>query len=458
MRSVCERFLGFYDVSSDRDAKAITSVVMRAIANYSPANKLICQTYDGASCMSGQHGGVQALVKAHCPSALFIHCYAHKLNLVLAQGTNNIQAAKLFFAGLDAFHSFFSRSCKRSALLCEVDRAVRVPGGSVVRWNFKSRAVHAIHEGRTLLCVAFDRIMTEPGWDKDTIAQSAALKQKLEDFDFTFLLGVFQSIFGLTEAFQSKTADIKKCQDRINSTINALKATRTDETFTGIYDETVQAVGEPGHRRKRRRRGWEALEQGLSQHQEGDKDTVSSFRRLYFQIVDSIVLHMTQRFADMEHLSFFRVMDHTSFSSFCKPAAFPRRELAQLIKTYPFFDEHKLRNELHTLYNNRLFHKPPAERLQFLIEDELHGTHSKVYKLLQLMLTIPATSTSAERSFSCLKRIKTYLSGQDRLVNLAKISIDSVVVEDLKASGKFYNMVIDHFATMKDRRMAFLFK
>ncbi|KAL3066136.1 hypothetical protein OYC64_016142 [Pagothenia borchgrevinki] len=77
------------------------------------------------------------------------------------------------------------------------------------------------------------------------------------------------------------------------------------------------------------------------------------------------------------------------------------------------------------------------------------------------MLTIPATSTSAERSFSCLKRIKTYLRntcGQDRLVNLATISIDSVVVEDLKATGKFYDIVIDHFATMKDRRMAFLFK
>lgn len=56
-----------------------------------------------------------------------------------------------------------------------------------------------------------------------------------------------------------------------------------------------------------------------------------------------------------------------------------------------------------------------------------------------------------------VKRTKTYLRnvcGQDRLVNLAKISIDSVVV-DLKASGKFYDMVIDHFATMKDRRMAF---
>ena len=65
--SVCERFLGFFDVSKERDAKAITSVVMRAIDNYGPTEKRICQTYDGASCMSGQHGGVQALVKQHCP-------------------------------------------------------------------------------------------------------------------------------------------------------------------------------------------------------------------------------------------------------------------------------------------------------------------------------------------------------------------------------------------------------
>ena len=149
--SVCERFLGFFDVSKERDAKAITSVVMRAIDNYGPTEKRICQTYDGASCMSGQHGGVQALVKQHCPNALFIHYYAHKLNLVLAQGTNNVQAAKLFFDDL---------------------------------------------------------------------------KKKLEDFDFTLLLGVFQSIFGLTEplfqVLQIKT-DIKKCQDRIKST--DLKAT-----------------------------------------------------------------------------------------------------------------------------------------------------------------------------------------------------------------------------------------
>ncbi|KAJ3585700.1 hypothetical protein NHX12_014419 [Muraenolepis orangiensis] len=223
--------------------------------------------------------------------------------------------------------------------------------------------------------------MTEPGWDKETIAQSASLKQKLEDFDFTFLLRVFQFIFGLTEPFQvlqSKTVDIKKCQDRIMSTLSALKATRTDETFSRIYDETGKAVGEPVPRRKRGGRGWEDLEQGFNQHQEGDQETLVSFRRLYFQIVDGVVLHMTQRFADMEHLNFFRILEHTSFASFCKPAAFPSSELAQLINTYPFFDQQKLRNELHTLYNNRLFHKPPGQLIELLIEDDLQGTLSQL--------------------------------------------------------------------------------
>ena len=95
------------------------------------------------------------------------------------------------------------------------------------------------------------------------------------------------------------------------STLSALKATRTDETFSRIYDETVKAVGEPVPRRKRCRCRWDDLEQGFNQHQEGDEETVVSFRHLYFQIVDGIVLHMTQIFADMEHLNFFRILEHT---------------------------------------------------------------------------------------------------------------------------------------------------
>ena len=95
--------------------------------------------------------------------------------------------------------------------------------------------------------IAFDRIMTEPGWDKD--AQSSALKQELNNFDFIFMLEVFQTIFGHTEllfqVLQSKALDIRKCDERVNSTLNALRATQSSETFNWLYENTVETVGAP---------------------------------------------------------------------------------------------------------------------------------------------------------------------------------------------------------------------
>ncbi|XP_044233122.1 zinc finger MYM-type protein 1-like isoform X2 [Thunnus albacares] len=119
----------------------------------------------------------------------------------------------------------------------------------------------------------------------------------------------------------------------------------------------------------------------------------------------------------------------------------------------------RLRNELQVVHADALFHKPPAELLEMLMKDELTTAISEVCKPLRLMLTIPVTSTSGERSFSYLKRIKTYLKntcGQERLGHLAKISMESFITEDLKSNGQLYDRVTEHFTTMKDRRMSFL--
>ena len=180
-----------------------------------------------------------------------------------------------------------------------------MPGGSTTRWNFKSRAVHAVHEGRGSLITALDRITTEPGWDKDAIAQSSALRQKLDDFDFMFMLEVFKTIFGLTEplfqVLQSRALDIRKCEERVNGTLNALKATRSTETFNQLNEETVQAVGMPNQlRHKHRRRAWADFELGVNPDGEHeDTGPVDTYRRLFFQLLDGIVQHMTHRFEDI---------------------------------------------------------------------------------------------------------------------------------------------------------------
>ena len=60
---VLERFLKLFDVSSDRSAVTISDGVRSILSRYGESlkEKLIMQTYDGASVMSGQIGGLQTL-------------------------------------------------------------------------------------------------------------------------------------------------------------------------------------------------------------------------------------------------------------------------------------------------------------------------------------------------------------------------------------------------------------
>lgn len=72
----------------------------------------------------------------------------------------------------------------------------------------------------------------------------------------------------------------------------------------------------------------------------------------------------------------------------------------------------------------------------------------ELIKLGKLILTIPASSASAERSFSGLKRIHTYLrntQGQARLNNLTIISLESELLQDLKRTTNFYDDVLKEF-------------
>ncbi|CAI9737536.1 Hypothetical predicted protein [Octopus vulgaris] len=60
-----ERFIGFSDVSADRSANALSEHVFKCIELWKCENKLIAQTYNGATTMAGQLNGLQAKSKSH---------------------------------------------------------------------------------------------------------------------------------------------------------------------------------------------------------------------------------------------------------------------------------------------------------------------------------------------------------------------------------------------------------
>ena len=71
----------------------------------------------------------------------------------------------------------------------------------------------------------------------------------------------------------------------------------------------------------------------------------------------------------------------------------------------------------------------------------------ELLKLLQIALTIPVTTASCERSFSTLKRIKSYLRsriGQDRLSSLAELAIEREMTNNLDLDRVVNILLIEH--------------
>ena len=62
---VFERFVDFVDCSLERSAEQVAALAISAIERYKVGTKLVAQTYDGASVMSGEVLGVHIRVNAN---------------------------------------------------------------------------------------------------------------------------------------------------------------------------------------------------------------------------------------------------------------------------------------------------------------------------------------------------------------------------------------------------------
>ncbi|KAK5640024.1 hypothetical protein RI129_010835 [Pyrocoelia pectoralis] len=99
-----ERFLGFVDCSSSRDAESLKILIKKYLSKCSLLNNaiLIGQSYDGASVMSGKHQGLQAKIREDHP-----HCLAHRMNLVIVDSCAKVSTAAAFFNTLEAIYVHF---------------------------------------------------------------------------------------------------------------------------------------------------------------------------------------------------------------------------------------------------------------------------------------------------------------------------------------------------------------
>ena len=443
---VVERFVCFQDVSEDKTAAALSNLILSHIQTFSNCGeKLIAQSYDGSAVMASSLHGVQANIKEYFPHALFVHCYAHCLNLALSQSASSISECRIFFATLTGLAAFFSKSPKRSKYLDEF-LGRRLPHVCPTRWNYSSRLVNTIHEKKEELRLVFVTMLEHQSEiENDILAVVQGHLSNLENFEFCFLLATFHSIFSLTDVLfnvlQNASLDIAYCRKKITETQNTVNFLRN--RFQEVYEETVADVGLPGKRNR-----------NLS------VDLTTKYRRLYFEIFDNIEQHINTRFQDYGKLTFLGLLDYSKYSSYVR--SFPTDGLKSLLENYGrYFDEVRLKNELIVAYSSNEFSdKSPFQLMKMLATSALGKSMPQLHLLATLISVIPVSTSTVERSFSALKRIKTHArnrTGQKRLSNLGLISIESELLNALKERDTFFDSVIEHFAT-SDRRIDFIYK
>ena len=105
--TIREYFLDFVEADS-LNVEGLTHQIVDTLKKHQLDLACITsQGYNGALVMSGNCSGVQERLWSFAPHAVYIHCYAHVLNLVLVDSVKAIPEAAHFFALLESLYVFY---------------------------------------------------------------------------------------------------------------------------------------------------------------------------------------------------------------------------------------------------------------------------------------------------------------------------------------------------------------
>ncbi|XP_076348043.1 zinc finger MYM-type protein 1-like [Tachypleus tridentatus] len=128
-QSLHEELLDF-TAAEGLDADSLLKKIMETLAKCGiDYNVCIGQCYDGAAVMSGHISGVEEKFRREVSQAVYVHCYAHRLNLVLVDCVHNVQDAAEFFRLVEGDNVHRTTESKGLCVLLDADdkTAIRPP-------------------------------------------------------------------------------------------------------------------------------------------------------------------------------------------------------------------------------------------------------------------------------------------------------------------------------------------
>ena len=113
----CERFLGIVHVDDTTSSSLKEAIQSLLVSHGLTITQIRGQGYDGASNMKGEIKGLKTLIMKESPSAYYVHCFAHQLQLVLVAVAKDNDDCVWFFDRVSLLLNIVGSSCKRHGML-----------------------------------------------------------------------------------------------------------------------------------------------------------------------------------------------------------------------------------------------------------------------------------------------------------------------------------------------------
>ena len=328
---------------------------------------------------------------------------------------------------------------------------------SDTRWACRYSAVEAVCSTYDVILVTLQAIVD--GEDRVKATEATGILFQVRSFKFLIALVLFWRILfctkSLSDQLQSTSINMAKAADLVNATLDTLQLFRSDLEWQKHHKYTTDiaalhhiSVSSP--RPQRQRQLPRRFDDIMIMESTGARETVETSESykisLYFPILDAIISELRNRF-DNKNLDLMRAIQC------CNPSSSQFLEVDCLL---PLIESYSCLNKDHVTMECTLAKRTLQNKEMESINDVLQEVYllkeafPTLVKLLQIALTIAVSTAQCERSFSALKRIKTFLRStmsEQRLTDLALLSIEKELSQTLSLDD-----VIDRFAAADTNR------
>lgn len=273
------------------------------------------QGYDGCSTMSGCYSGLQTRIRQESKQAYYVHCYAHRLNLVIVDTCSGNVAVRNFFGTVGALYDFIEGSTKRHGAFQAIREAVHMEAGSEssggyrtlhsmssTRWSARVDNCKALLNNLLGVVRTLETISTSSNYDRKTAGDAVGLLKSL-DFKFCLALVIMSDLLAVShvvsKSLQSPKLNIAAAASQVQCLKDEIASRRADEKFAAYWNEAslvAETIGVEYNERRRPRRVSRRLDDmWRNEAQVSEKDRLRI--EVYFDVIDRFTAALAARFS-----------------------------------------------------------------------------------------------------------------------------------------------------------------